>query len=902
MRTTQNFCSDGEPILDITRNVTGVLGEDVYLRCSYMGESKILSALWKRQINSKVKSRSRAGFVNDKLFSSHPDFSEPDSVTNLTVRMNVSSVDVEGEYVCEFEFDEASFSDSVFLTVVVRPEIQIEVSAETINDTRYQSVLCSAVGGRPLPEISWLVGSLPPSDHPFTVLMNKTLHPNGTSTLSSTLRFPTHLQDEDSVACVVRHPALPSPTVTTVRVETYVRPNVTIKAEMVQREGSDFWVVSCISSGGRPDTEISLALNSEEEQQREDSKDSDTQTSSAILPADKGRNVTCVFDHPKFMHTVSRVITLPSFFISEVQLYSEPQRRNDDFEDIESFELHEGQKDIVISLQVIGNVPRYNVTCNKDDGPLTEGVELIGSNFTVQGPLEPRHAGVYECLLSYHHLQAAIKFNITVNPPVLEPVPPSIRVDVQTKDGHRVIECSAADAVPAANMSWLLPEGVSGVSRFNFTSHNGSHSVREVLLLPACSPRELSAECVINHPAFEEPQNRSITLPLCAHPNITVNSSSEWRDGDKYMTVDCSVESEATAASITWHVGDPDSSISPLPETKVHSDGFVSSRSSVHFLSSLYSGHNLTCTVEHPSLEASEKRTIHIPVPKAPQLSVSVVRQQDSQLWLAVCGCRGEGIGTNLTWDLPENAKEQTSLHVESEGRVLKARLTYQFPLDLHEGQSLTCVYHLQHEATEKTIHIPRYYISSLKVLNHTTSLKNRYGGEAIIQRLSLQQSQHNQRVLLQVKGNVPEYDLNCKRSDGLLVQMDGDAMVFPSELTKQDEGLYTCWASFYHQTAMVSFDVELTSQDRLFALVTMICISSGFALILMLIVAVWACSKREKETKYKKRESFSALTTLMQESASHDAKKPSVTSEKDSKEYAQLISYSIVIDVKSKV
>lgn len=94
-------------------------------------------------------------------------------------------------------------------------------------------------------------------------------------------------------------------------------------------------------------------------------------------------------------------------------------------------------------------------------------------------------------------------------------VPPTIRVDLQTEDGHKVIECSAADAVPAANMSWLLPEGVSGVSWFNFTSHNGSHSVKAVLLLPACSPWELTAFCVINHPAFEEPENRSITLPIC---------------------------------------------------------------------------------------------------------------------------------------------------------------------------------------------------------------------------------------------------------------------------------------------------------------------------------------------------------------------------------------------------
>lgn len=76
--------------------------------------------------------------------------------------------------------------------------------------------------------------------------------------------------------------------------------------------------------------------------------------------------------------------------------------------------------------------------------------------------------------------------------------------------------------------------------------------------------------------------------------------------------MDCSVDSVAPAATITWHVGDGDSSISELSETEVRADGLVSARSSVHFLSSLYSGQNLSCTVEHPSLEAPEKRMAHI--------------------------------------------------------------------------------------------------------------------------------------------------------------------------------------------------------------------------------------------------------------------------------------------------
>ncbi|XP_073346799.1 uncharacterized protein [Pagrus major] len=892
----------GETMLEIQQNITAVLGEDAYLSCRYLGSSEIESAQWKRQYNSKVKSR-LAGFRSGKPFS-HEGFSEPDSATNLTVKMTVSSVEAEGEYVCEVVTDDTDYTEHVFLTVVARPDIHVLVNAETINGSHYQSVSCSAVGGRPLPQISWLVNDLPPSDYPFTVNVTETAHSNGTSTLSSSLRFPTRLQDQDSVTCVVQHPTLPNPKLTTVRVETYTRPNVTIKAEMIQDGGSDFWVVSCISSGGRPETDISLALNGDEDLQRQTSTDNDTQTSSVLLPAAEyeGHNVTCVFGHPKLTHKVSRVITLPSFYFSGVQLLnSELGSSSDDFQEPESLELLEGQSDTVITLQVTGNVPRYNVTCTRDDGPLPEGVELVDSSLRVQGAVEDQHAGLYECVFSYYDLRTALKFNITVKPHVIQPVPPTIRLDLHTEDGRGVIECSAADAVPAANISWLLPEGVSGDSWFNFTSHNGSHSVRGVLLLPACLPWELTAECVINHPAFEEPQNRSITLPLCARPNITISSNTEWKDGHEFTKVDCSVDSVAPAATITWHVGDGDSSISELSETEVQAGGLVSARSSVHFPSSLYSGQNLTCTVEHPSLEAPEKRAVHILAHRAHLLSVSLQRQHDSPLWLAVCDCRGEGVGTNLAWVLPENAQSQTSLQSEYEGQIRKARLTYQFRLAHHEGQNLTCVYHYEHGSTEKTIHVPKYYISSVKVLNHTTPLQSRYGGKAVTRRLSLQENQHNQRVLLRVEGNVPEYNLNCRRSDGSSVQMDRDAMVFQSELTEQDEGLYTCWASFYHHTASVNIHVEVMSEDRVFALVTIICISSASAITIILVVTLWVCCKANSRKQYKEQEALSALTGLMQEPGSPEVKVPPATGE-GSKEYAQLISYSIVIDVKSTV
>lgn len=86
------------------------------------------------------------------------------------------------------------------------------------------------------------------------------------------------------------------------------------------------------------------------------------------------------------------------------------------------------------------------------------------------------------------------------------------------------------------------------------------------------------------------------------------------------------------------------------------------------------------------------------------------MRQHNSELWLAVCECMVEDVRMNLAWILPENAKSQTTLQSEFEGRAMKARLTYQFPLALHEGQDLTCVYQFEHGTTEKrSIHIPKY-------------------------------------------------------------------------------------------------------------------------------------------------------------------------------------------------
>ncbi|XP_023207186.1 uncharacterized protein LOC102227050 [Xiphophorus maculatus] len=888
--------SGEEPATVIAHNVTGVLGEDVYLRCEYLGAGRIQKAEWKRKLNSLSKFKRLAGFSrpNEKPFT-RDDFSEPASLTNLTVRMRVSSVEAEGEYICDFEEEEENSFSVIFVTVLAKPEVQMAVSSETINDTHYQSVSCSAVGGRPTPRISWLVGGRPPSDFPFAVNEREAAHSNGTSTLSSVLRFPTRLQDEQSVTCVVKHETLPNPERSTARVETYARPNVTIKAEMVQEGGNDFWVVSCVSSGGRPDADISLALDGNEEVRRENGENSEGRSLSVRLPVaeHEGHNVTCVFKHPKFSHPEARGVTLPTLYLSGVQLLRSSS--SEDLKAAEYLELHEGDGDVVISLEVTGNVPRYSIICKKDDGPLPEDVELVGRNLTIQSLVKHQHAGLYECNCSYLHLKAMLQFNLTVKaqPPLL--VSPTIRVDSRSGGGFRMIECAAAGAVPAASVSWILPEADSKDFWSNSTFYNGTHSV---LLLPACLPQELTALCVINHPAFKEAQNRSVTLPLCARPNITVSLSSEWESGQKYSKMNCSVVSVASAAAVAWHTGNKNDIISYSTETELQAEGLVSTWSSVFFLTSLYAGQNFTCTVKHASLESPEERTIRIPLQKPPRLSASVVRQQDSLHWLAVCDCKGDCVGSNLAWALPKKATGEAIRHTRQKGHI---KLTYQFPLVIHEGHNLTCVYQSDNGVTQSTtIRIPKYYISSVKVLNNTSTLRSRYVDQPVVYRVSVYENRPNQKVLLGVEGNVPDYSLDCRRSDGSIVQLDGAAVILQSDPSGQNKGLYTCFASFYHHTASVSFQVEVLSESEQLMLIVLICISSASAILIVFTVILCVCCKRKK-TPYKERESVSALTSLMHEPGSPEVRKP-LAGMDGGKEYAQLTSFAIVFDAKSTV
>ena len=105
--------------------------------------------------------------------------------------------------------------------LIVRPDVTVEVEEETQSGTHYQSVSCFTTNAKPKPQISWEIGGRTPSDVIFSVQTESVHHANGTLDLTQVLRFPTHLNDEGTVVCVVQHPALPEPRRTVALVQTF---------------------------------------------------------------------------------------------------------------------------------------------------------------------------------------------------------------------------------------------------------------------------------------------------------------------------------------------------------------------------------------------------------------------------------------------------------------------------------------------------------------------------------------------------------------------------------------------------------------------------------------------------------------------------------------------------------
>ncbi len=90
-----------------------------------------------------------------------------------------------------------------------------------MNRTLYHAVTCSASGAKPEAVIRWEISGALPRDDIFSVNMINPVHPNGTTSSISVLRFPLIMNNESTVTCVVEHPAFTEPKRANIEVDTF---------------------------------------------------------------------------------------------------------------------------------------------------------------------------------------------------------------------------------------------------------------------------------------------------------------------------------------------------------------------------------------------------------------------------------------------------------------------------------------------------------------------------------------------------------------------------------------------------------------------------------------------------------------------------------------------------------
>ncbi|XP_051521924.1 uncharacterized protein si:ch211-149e23.4 isoform X2 [Myxocyprinus asiaticus] len=792
--------------------VTGILGEEVYLHCLYTGQSKIMFSSWNR-LDSSKSAKKMAGYKYNNIPFNRENFDIPASVTNLTVKLNVTSLDVEGEYTCVFNSDDDETKDNMLLKIIARPDIDITVKEEVVNGTLYQAVSCSAANAKPEAFISWEISGALPRDDIFSVNMINTTHFNGTTSSISVLRFPLIMNNQSTVTCIIQHPTFPGIKRANIEVDTFVSPVMTMETVLVQEGGEDFQEVICTATGGRPQPNITWMLpelKNAPPLQRNVSK-ADSVISSFQFQSDlyQGENITCIFGYMLLPFISTRTLTLPTYYLSSLQLKDHSLAMNGG-ENQTLLVFEEGDTNVKISMNVLGIVPSYKISCTKEGQPLPEDVDVVGSDVFIKGPIEEQHhAGQYICQASYRRHLASLQMKIEVNPKVILPAP----------------------------------------------------------------------------------------------PNITLQSSIKWQSGIAYSKLVCLVESQSPAATITWNTEcfGSDNSFSEFAKSENQESHMVTAKSVVQVPIYLFSGCTVTCMVKHRGLEKPENKSTDLPSLGPSESRLVLGEERYTHLWYAVCEYSGDGLKPNISWVLPGvDTIVQAPAQAKYNGIKVQVNSTFEFQLDQYEGKELICLIQNEHGNIERQQKlVPKYFISSIEILNKTTLDRRTHGQHE--HRFTLQENLFNQKILLRAHGNAPSYKTQCYREDGSAACTEGMALVFPDAISELDAGLYICHVSYHHHKATFSLRVDVTSEETQHMIFITICFSSAAAITLILIVVLCVLCKPSwsHSSNKKNRRECESLAALMQDPRSSEK---TVLPGGTGPDYAELVRYSIVFDAKSTV
>ncbi|XP_034778361.2 uncharacterized protein LOC117405380 isoform X3 [Acipenser ruthenus] len=785
----------------IHKNVTGVLGKEAVFQCEYTGMENVSYSNWFTKTDTtKVKV---VGY-NEKVYVNNKRFSYPQSNKNLTVKITRTQLEDENIYICAFSTAAQELEETLYLTVLVPPDVYISSSAQTENEDEYQSIECTAFNSKPAANISWVVSGLIADS--ITQTINK--HLNGTFTQRSVYRFPTYLHEGKDITCMVDHPTFTEVKTMMIQVPSYTVPNMTVQIYTTNENETEYKTIECTAAKGKPAAKITWVLpeNKSGEINYGITADNGTETvtSTYRFPAHlhEGQSINCVIEHPKLAIKEVKTVSLPAYYLSSMHVRDgETVNKPNPTENEVMYRvvLKVGQRNQTIVIEVEGNVPRYTLKCIKQNDSLPLDIKVVKNGIFFEGPIKESHSGILICIASYHGHQLSVPVEIQVYSE--KPVPPNISTLVFDEAEHKVIRCIAANSKPAARITWNLPGNLPGDVMYNSAFENGTHTVIGDVSISADLPEEHNITCVIEHPAFEAPETRIIHIPT-SYPNIIIK--------------------------------------------------------------------------------------IFLATPK------------NTQNRLAVCQSIGSPTG-KISWVLPKNNTGNITYKYENGTGMLTS--IYEFPFALHEGQNITCVInHGERLATEKRIiHIPQYYISSIKVLH-----ESRMNGKVILQR-----GRPNQTIELKVNGNVPLYRLECRRMHGVSpVKLLGNVLFFEGPFKESQSGIYICEASYYHHRASVQIDVRITSEDRSWEYI-LICFSAATGLTIIatvfICIIIKVCKEPSQDHPKSKNsssnnsgDSMEHLTRIMLEQKSPALQK--MHAKEKQEEYTELVHYSIVIDLKTYV
>ncbi|XP_060799702.1 uncharacterized protein si:ch211-149e23.4 isoform X2 [Neoarius graeffei] len=608
--------------ITIDHNVTGVLGEEVYLHCLYSGKHHISDSSWKR-LDSGNRAKMMAGYKNGKPFAKD-NFSIPASHTNLTVKVSINSLEIEGQYICVFSTDEEEMMYNLFLSVIAQPHVKIHAEEEVLNGTHYQSIFCSASYAKPSASLHWDIRGGPPSEGIFSIHNKHSTLPNGTASIVSMLRFPIHLNNESSVACVIQHPALTEPSTTFIELQTFVPPNVTLEVSMIEKEGKAYLEVLCRAKRGRPppsiiwiqpesaDTSCSAHLN-------ESSSSSQTVSSSHCFPLDdyEGENITCIFGYPH-VFAIKKTVTLPTYYLTSLQLTNSSIQVNH-LNTSDLLILEEEDSDIRISMEVLGNVPSYQINCTKDGEPLSEDVKVVVSGLMIKGPIGANHAGQYQCQVFYYRHTASLQFEIEVKPRVRIPAPIYVTLLSNTSWENGIeyteVKCRADNVSPDANITLDTDDCRSEINATEpgnvASGSQQDHSVVwKMARLPVYSYAGCTVTCVVHHQGLEKPVQKSIHIPLIGPPRPYVGVGLQ-KDSTHWAAV-CKYKRDGSITNISWVISDTNKTALCLTRNTTRDGSKELVKCIYKFQLCQHEGKSLTCVSQNKYGEV-ERSTIHVP-------------------------------------------------------------------------------------------------------------------------------------------------------------------------------------------------------------------------------------------------------------------------------------------------